>query len=269
MMKRRYIMKKIIFFDIDGTLQTEDERSLIPESTVSAIAKARENGHLAFINTGRTAFNISDRIKSIGFDGYICGCGTYIEYGGEILLYNALSHEYCRRISEFLIECRAIPVYEYRDCLYFDKRAEETDDLRHFKNVFLDKGIPTDRDVSESCFSFDKFVFWKKEDTDYEKLVNVIGKDFMVIDRGDGFYECVPNGFTKATGIKIILEKLGISIENAYAIGDSMNDLPMLEAVPNSIAMGGAERIYPYVSFITKSVDEDGIEFALRHFGII
>ena len=48
-----------------------------------------------------------------------------------------------------------------------------------------------------------------------------------------------------------------------------MNDLPMLTAVPNSIAMGGAEKIYPYVSFITKPIEEDGIEFALNHFGII
>ena len=58
-------------------------------------------------------------------------------------------------------------------------------------------------------------------------------------------------------------------MENAFAVGDSMNDLPMLEAVPNSIAMGGAEVIYPYVSFVTKPIEEDGIEYALAHFGII
>lgn len=79
----------------------------------------------------------------------------------------------------------------------------------------------------------------------------------------------MPKDFTKATAIDFILERLGIPLENAYAIGDSMNDLPMLTAVPNSIAMGGAEKIYPYVSFITKPIEDDGIEFALRHFGII
>ena len=34
-------MQSIIFFDIDGTIMTEDERMIIPESTVSAIAETR------------------------------------------------------------------------------------------------------------------------------------------------------------------------------------------------------------------------------------
>lgn len=83
-------MKKIIFFDIDGTIATEDERGFIPDSTRRAIAQARANGHLTFINSGRTIFNIGNNIRELGFDGYICGCGTYIEYNDEVLLYNKL-----------------------------------------------------------------------------------------------------------------------------------------------------------------------------------
>ena len=43
----------------------------------------------------------------------------------------------------------------------------------------------------------------------------------------------------------------------------------MLRAVPNSIAMGGAEVLYPYVSYITTPIEEDGIYNALKHFGLI
>ena len=35
-------MQSIIFFDIDGTIMTEDERMIIPESTVSAIAETQK-----------------------------------------------------------------------------------------------------------------------------------------------------------------------------------------------------------------------------------
>ncbi len=135
--------------------------------------------------------------------------------------------------------------------------------------MFIGQGISIDHDVADDDFSFDKFVFWTNENANSEKLIKAISEEFMVIDRGEGFYENVPKGFTKATAIEILLEKLGIPLENAYAVGDSANDLPMLTAVPNSIAMGGAEKIYPYVSFVTKSIDEDGIEYALHHFGII
>ncbi len=69
--------------------------------------------------------------------------------------------------------------------------------------------------------------------------------------------------------ISSILNYLNIPIENAYAIGDSPNDLPMLRAVPNSIAMGGAEVIYPYVSYITTSLVDNGIYNSLKYFGLI
>lgn len=262
-------MKKAVFFDVDGTLITEDEHSLIPDSTRSAIAQARKNGHLTFINTGRTAFNLSDEIKSLGFDGYLCGCGTYIEYNGKVLMHNKLDKNYCLKIANILRDSGVVPVYEHKNCLFFDKNAAESSDLKSFKEIFLDKSVRTDHDVSDSNFSFDKFVFWRMPDDDFDNLLREIEKDFMVIDRGNGFYENVPKGFTKATAISMILNKLGIPLENAYAIGDSMNDLPMLEAVPNSIAMGGAEKLYPYVSFVTKPIMENGIEFALRHFEII
>lgn len=262
-------MKKIIFFDIDGTLITEDGRSVIPESTVTAIAQARKNGHLTFINTGRTLMNLTDRVKNLGFDGYICGCGTYIEYRGDVLLYNSLSQSFCRHIAAIMRENGAVPVYEGRDFLSFDREIPDTPELIDFKENFLDSGIDLTHDVADEDFIFDKFVFWADKKSVFDAVYPLISKDFMVIDRGGGFYENVPAGFTKGTAIDMILKKLDIPAENAYAIGDSMNDLPMLRAVPNSIAMGGAEKLYPYVSFVTKPIEEDGIEYALRHFGII
>lgn len=262
-------MKKAIFFDIDGTIATEDSRGIIPESTKRAIRQARQNGSLTFINTGRTVFNLSRELRDIGFDGYLCGCGTYIEYGGEVLLHNKLDEAFCRRIAEIIRECRATPVYERSDCLFFDDDAEEVPALKYFRETFVAGGIPLDRRASEEHFSFDKFVIWSSENTDMEMFRREVSPYFSIIDRNGGFYENVPLGFTKATAIHMILEKLGIPLENAYAVGDSMNDLPMLEAVPNSIAMGGAEQLYPYVSFVTKPIGEDGIEYALRHFGII
>lgn len=262
-------MRKVIFFDVDGTLVTEDDRAFLPESTRQAIAQARSNGHLTFINTGRTRFNLGEEITGLGFDGYICGCGTYIEYNGDILLHNKLDQSLCRGIAALMRKCKAAPVYERSDCLFFDSEQDDNPGIKYFKEVFISQGIRTDRTTEDDDFSFDKFVFWSDEKTDLNGIFSVIEKDFMVIDRGNGFYENVPKGFTKATAIDDILNKLDISRENAYAVGDSMNDLPMLEAVPNSIAMGGAEKLYPYVSFVTKSVEDNGIEYAMKHFGII
>lgn len=262
-------MSSIIFFDIDGTLATEDERSLIPQSTRDAIAQTRKKGNLTFINSGRTAFNISPKIKELGFDGYICGCGTYIEYDGEVLLSRTIEQSECRRIAALMRKCNVTPVYEHTNGYFFDDQAPKSESFDSFMEVFVDSGIDINGRVEDEDFGFDKFVIWTNPDSDVELFRKEIGKSFSIIDRGGGFYENVPSGYSKATGIEFILKKLGIPMKKAYAIGDSMNDLPMLEAVPNSIAMGGAEKIYPYVSYITTSIEEDGIANALKHFGLI
>lgn len=262
-------MRSIIFFDIDGTIATEDERSYIPESAMQAIAETRRKGNLTFINSGRTAFNIPPRIKELGFDGYLCGCGTYIEYDNRVMLYHGLEKDYCRRIAELVRTFGVTPVYEWKDGYFFDDKAPRNAGLDHFMETFVDQGIDVSGRVENDNFVFDKFVIWTGENSDLEGFCNVIGREFSIIDRGNGFYENVPIGFTKATAIDHILKELDIPIERAYAIGDSMNDLPMLEAVPNSIAMGGAEQIYPYVSYITTPIEEDGIANALRHFELI
>ena len=262
-------MSSIIFFDIDGTISTEDERALIPRSTIDAIAQTRKKGNLTFINSGRTAFNISPKIKKLGFDGYICGCGTYIEYDKKVLFSSTIEKSECRRIAKLMRKCRVTPVYEHSGGYFFDDQAPKCSGFNSFMEVFVDNGIDITGRVEDNDFGFDKFVIWTNPDSDINLFRKEIGKSFSIIDRGGGFYENVPLGFSKATGIEFILKKLDIPIKNAYAIGDSMNDLPMLEAVPNSIAMGGAERIYPYVSYITTPIEEDGIAKALEHFGLI
>ena len=64
--------KKIVFFDIDGTIIDNDTHK-IPESTREAIGKMRRNGHIAVVNTGRTWVSIDQELKEMEFDGYICG----------------------------------------------------------------------------------------------------------------------------------------------------------------------------------------------------
>ena len=267
--ERRDNLKNAIFFDIDGTIVTEDGRAFIPESTRAAIAETRRRGNLTFVNTGRTAFNINERIKELGFDGYLCGCGTYIEYGGEVIFHNTLTQAFCREVAELMRKCRVTPVYEDSRGYFFDDKAPSLPLLDEFLSSFVDKDIDISRRVEDEGFIFDKFVIWTNDESDFDLFRREVGKNFSIIDRGGSFYEIVPLGFTKATAIDMLLKRLGIPVENAYAIGDSMNDLQMLRAVPNSIAMGGAELLYPYVSYITAPICEDGIANALKHFGLI
>ena len=43
--------RKILFFDVDGTIVTSDH--VVPESARAALKKAQSAGHILIINTGR------------------------------------------------------------------------------------------------------------------------------------------------------------------------------------------------------------------------
>ncbi|MCD2346700.1 HAD family hydrolase [Clostridium guangxiense] len=261
--------RKMIFFDIDGTIIDEDTH-VIPKTTITAIRKARENGHLVFINTGRTLFNVTKEVREIGFDGYICGCGTCIYLNGQQLLKKSISHEKCVEIVKKLRQCNIQALLEGSDGAFFDETKEIFVELARLKSRFQKRGANIVKSWDEPDIVFDKFVIWKNENSDFEDFYSFITKDFDYIDRGGNFGEIVIKGYSKATGIKFLQDYFNIPLEDCYAIGDSTNDLPMLEYVPNSIAMGNSTSIlFDLVSFVTKDIMNDGIEHALAYYNII
>ena len=92
---------------------------------------------------------------------------------------------------------------------------------------------------------------------------------FDYIDRGNRFAEMVPCGCSKATGMKKMMALLHADRANVYAVGDSLNDRPMMEAAGTGIAMGDNPMLHPYADYITANLADDGLEKALAHFDLI
>lgn len=263
-------MKKIVFFDIDGTIISETTR-LIPDSTREAINTLRANGHLAFINTGRPISEITPTIKDLGFDGYICGCGTYVEYNNKILLHKKLGKKLSKEIAldmnkydfEGILEGSKDIYWDYLDNIHNDTVLALID--QHKYEGFY-KGLTWHTDNID----IDKLVIFLKETSDFSGFYKKYSPILDFIKRNETFYELVPKGYSKGTGINFICDYLNINHEDTYAIGDSTNDLPMLDYVPHSIAMGNsAPDLFKSVEYITSDVDNDGIFNALKHYGLI
>ena len=82
--------------------------------------------------------------------------------------------------------------------------------------------------------------------------------------------ECTPKGTSKATGIEWLCKHLGVAKEDTYGIGDSINDLEMLQCVGHGIAMGdGTQAAKDVAEYVTTPLWEDGIYHALQHYGLI
>jgi hydroxymethylpyrimidine pyrophosphatase-like HAD family hydrolase len=79
--------------------------------------------------------------------------------------------------------------------------------------------------------------------------------------------EFMPKGVTKARGIQVLCDTLGISVDEVMALGDEENDLPMIEYAGLGVAMENAVPEVKAVSkFITKTNEEDGVAYAVEKF---
>lgn len=263
----------MLFFDIDGTIITEDGTHTIPDSTRQAIARARKKGHLTIVNTGRVWLNIEPMIQDLGFDGYVCGCGTNIYYQKKELLRNRVPKELCAETVEVTRACQMAVLYEAADLNGYDSRMKENEKLAELMAYFSQDGRPM-VDVSDRRFYFDKFTGWYPLEQDITAFRNFLKGKFDYIDRGqtDGYGMCeiVPAGFSKGTGIRYLLDYFQIPYENSYAFGDSTNDLSMLACAAHSVAMGDSpEVVRNSVEFVTRSIYEDGLAYAMEHYNLI
>jgi len=74
-------------------------------------------------------------------------------------------------------------------------------------------------------------------------------------------------GVDKASGIARVGQTLGVNPTNMVAVGDSYNDLPMLEACGFSVAMGNAPpEVKDAAEFVAPSVAEDGLAVAINEY---
>lgn len=254
---------KVIFFDIDGTLLSH-KTDCVPESTIRAIRKAKEKGIKIVVATGRFIDEIKKLpLQDIDFD-------AYLTLNGNVCLDHDLKmfagHEIDHGEAEILVSifrASRIPFVligeNSRYINYVDDVVIRTQmstngtipDIDHYKGekiyqclAFVDNAtrIKLDR-ILDEC----KITAW-----------NETGIDIIAKNGG------------KDAGIQSFLDKEGISIEQTMAFGDGENDAKMLEYVHIGVAMGnGKPLLKEKADYITADIDDDGIEKAMIHFGLI
>ena len=215
--------------------------------------KARENGHLAVIVTGRSRSHIEEPILDIGFDGMIGGNGAYIELDNKVIKDETTQVEDVKRIVDYLNQHHLEYYIEANDGLYgslnFKVRGVEA--LRQY-------GMK-DPDVLEiyPARTFPKCLYIENV-TWGEKGEKVI------------FGDCALKHIDKQEAIKELIDYLKIDQEDIIAFGDAEVDIPMFDFAGISVCVGnGREEVKKHATYVTKPVSEDGIKYALKHFEII
>ncbi|MFV0343967.1 MAG: Cof-type HAD-IIB family hydrolase [Anaerocolumna sp.] len=259
--------KKIIFFDIDGTL-IDQRHGLIP-STKEAIRLLKENGHLPVICTGRTRAFLPKELLELGFCGIIAGAGTYVEYQDEVLFNKVEGPDYANDIIDLLKGHKIHYIVEGPEYIYYDKDNKDSkyaEIIDFLKN--LDHGHLKELELND--YRMNKITCSLTPESNLDAIIHKLQEKFHLIHHEDGNFEMAPNGYDKSTGIKQMLKYLNIDQEHTYAFGDSTNDIEMLSYVNYGIAMGNSyKEVLESSRYKTTRLEEDGIYKGLKEFGLI
>jgi Cof subfamily protein (haloacid dehalogenase superfamily) len=253
--------KKIIFFDIDGTIYNREIG--ISAKTRQAIKLLRQNGHLTFIATGRPMSMGVKEFAEIGFDGVNAACGTYIICQDKVMLNQELSQNIVRQTIDVFEKNNIDAIFEGEKNIYYNSKLEKSEFLTRLDQFKL-------LTWEYNHIVANKLSIKVNDRQAFGRTLDVVNQYYDIIDRATNFVELVPKGYSKATGIRYIIEHLGIKWENTYAFGDSENDLDMLKYVNHSVAMGNSEEgIKDIARYTTDTIDNDGVYLGLKKLNLI
>ena len=276
-------MKKLLFFDIDGTLAYP--RQSPPSSAVAAIQKARCHGHKAFISTGRTWDSIPQAIADIGFDGGIYSAGGIVMLGSNILAQHYMADQTVQAVLALLKEKSVFYVLETADGRFHSENGHtvlaEADmvnvsaEMQQLtSDILLDSTARPLADYSGQPIF--KIAYHSADSEITEQLTrgldgiakivqfdNIPGLPITIGEISD------PN-VNKGHAMMDVCHHYGVTADDCIAFGDSRNDSEIILAAGLGVAMGNADaELKSIANLVCDRCENDGIAKAFHDLGLI
>ncbi|MFV0393436.1 MAG: HAD family hydrolase [Coprobacillaceae bacterium] len=277
--------RKIIFFDVDGTLVSPHQ--MPTPKVVEGLQQLRRNGHLAFIYTGRNRCMVERDVLNIGFDGIICSAGSYIELQDKVIDQTFIDYNKVLEIISIFDKNNIAYTLEGTYTTFADDELIEmfANSTNHdFDNSELERlrkeieegmNRKTMKEFHENPMPIHKISFIAQNYESLKEPRELLESDFTfvvhdIFSKNSVNGEIIDRYTTKATAVNRILEILQLPQGDTIAFGDSMNDFEMLQAVNYGIAMiDGAKDLKAIADAICPSVKEDGVYQELKKLKLI
>lgn len=256
-------MIKAAFFDVDGTLLSHKTKT-VSQSTRRALEQLQKSGIECIVATGRHICQFAHLpVDDVPFDGYLMLNGQIcLDRNRKVLYGYPLEGRDKEKILQIFRDGEIPVLLVEEDCLYLNL---VNDRVRYVQDCISSPVAEvreyTGRELYMSCMYVGE-----------EEAEQIRGQvEDCVITRWNPYaIDMIAKGGGKAEAIRRYLEQKGIRREECIAFGDGFNDTEMLAFAGIGVAMGNAEESVKQIAdYVTADVDEDGIEKALRHFGIL
>lgn len=255
--------KKLFVTDLDGTLLKigNDLSKGVSEENRLALNNFVKKGHYVALASARPASYLDEMAKELGFRPFFIGAnGAQIAYNDIIIEYN-LDNKIFYQISSMIDEMNINATL-----IYHSEQGNFIKDKEHYPNNYLNPYHDVEVFTRHECISnVDEYKckslsllidpnMMKK----YRDLFKDVFKDEAAIFSSDiDIININPLNCTKGNGVLKLVEELNINIDNVATIGDSDNDISMLDICDNSFCMDHSDdEVKKHAAFIVSSVKD-------------
>ncbi|MGA5118663.1 HAD family hydrolase [Streptomyces pseudogriseolus] len=260
----------LIATDLDGTLLRGDDT--LSDRALAALARAERAGARHLVVTGRPAPRVRSLLDDLGCTGLaVCGQGAQV--------YDAAAHRmlWSVRLDRELAETALGKIEAEVGEVYAAVDQDGVEGLTLIEPGYRMPhptlpAVPVERRDDLWARPISKVLLRHPELSDDALTAaarSVVGSLATVTMSGPGTVELQPCGVTKATGLALAAEHLGLRPEDTIAFGDMPNDIPMLRWAGHGVAMANAHpELKAVADEVTLSNEDDGVAVVLeRLFG--
>lgn len=267
---------RLIAADMDGTLLNEHSR--VSQRTADAIQAARRKGIYFAACTGRFPDDASLVMLDAGIDGPIIslnGCVISDRPLGSILTEHLMIRETAQCAINVLESLKEGYFIFARNAVF----ARHKKTRHHSETDFVGRKEIKDRVKyyygREACLDsvnhpiYKIYVYHSEGGNSLKQIRDALDcvPAHSLTQSSANNIEIMPSNISKGTGLRDLAERLDIKSENILALGDQLNDVPMLEFAGISVAMGNAaQAVKDTAIHMTASNMDDGVAEAIHRF---
>ncbi len=260
---------KLITIDLDDTLLKHD--LTISERNIKTIQAAVQKGVKVTLASGRPTKAIAHYLDALGLDLPV------IAYQGARIVDTKTNEVMYKKELEYN---QAIPIIKFAekigvhcnvyidDTIHIEKKNKWAEMYANLLKVVPMKEVGKLSDYIKSSTTKVLFV------DEHERLQEIKPEAEKVVDESIQVYFSKPNYLeftnkygTKGQAVKYLGDHFGIKQEEIMAIGDSYNDITMIEYAGLGVCMSnGPEDVKEIADYITLSNEEDGVAHAIEKF---
>jgi len=260
---------KLIAIDLDDTLLRDDLS--ISERNIKAIRDAVDKGVKVILASGRATQSVTRYLDKLGLELPVIayqGARVVDTKTGAVMVERELEYSQAIPIIRFAEENHIHCNIYVDDVVYIEKMNKWAELYKRRTQVNPMKEVGKLSDFLNT--STTKIIYVdepEKIQQIKDQVKEIASQDVNVFISKPEYLEFTSKYATKGEAVKFLGQHFGISRQEIMAIGDTYNDISMIEYAGLGVCMSnGPEEVRKIANYVTLSNEEDGVAHAIEKF---